>query len=91
MLMALLVSSCTLTAPRQGGVRVASNVPDAVLYVDEEVQGPVRAYEEQYIYLDPGEHRLMLEHPEHFTEFAEVEVQSNTGMHVRFEMRRRPE
>lgn len=91
MLIALFSLSCTLTTQRQGGLRVASNVPDAVLYIDEELQGPLRAYEEEYLYLDPGEHRLMVEHPDHFTEFAEVEVRSNMGMQVRFDMRRRPQ
>jgi hypothetical protein len=90
-LVAALLVACTFSTQRQGGVRVASNVPDAVLYVDEELRGPARVFERRYVHLDPGVHRLVLEHPDHFTEYAEVDVRSNTAMQVRFEMRRRPE
>jgi hypothetical protein len=83
--------SCSLTTNRQGGVRVISSVPDAVLSVDEEVRGPVRAFEQRYLYVDPGRHRLVLEHPGHFTEYIEVDVPSNRGVAVRVEMRPRPE
>ncbi len=61
-----VVCSCSVSTNRQGGVRVISNIPDAVLYVDEDLRGPVRVFQERYIYVDPGRHRLMLEHPEHF-------------------------
>jgi hypothetical protein len=87
----VVACSCSISTNRQGGVRVISSVPDAVLYVDEEIQGPVRAFERQYVYVDPGPHRLMLEHPDHFTEFIDVDVPSNRGVAVRVEMRRRPE
>jgi len=70
---------------------VISSVPDAVLTVDEEVRGPARAYEQRYLYVDPGPHRLMLEHPGHFTEYIDVDVPSNRGVAVRVEMRPRPE
>jgi len=90
-LFCLSSAACTLTTPRQGGVRVISSVPDAVLYVDERLKGPVRTFEKRYVYLEPGTHRLMLEHPDHFSELVEIEIQPNMAMAVRVEMRRRPE
>ena len=68
-----------------------TNVPDATLTVDEQVRGPVRAYERHYVRLPPGSHRLMLEHPDYFTEYIDVDVVDNMGMAVRLEMRRRPQ
>lgn len=85
-----LLAACA-AAPRVGGVRVISNVPDATLYVDEEVQGPARAYQSHYIRLEPGAHRLVLEHPDYFPEYVDVTVQENMAMAVSVEMRRRPE
>ena len=90
-LLAIVLTGCSITTQRQGGVRVVSNVPDAILYVDEEARGPVRAFGHRYIYLDSGRHRLMLERSGFFPEFAEVEIHSNMGTLVRFEMRRQPE
>ena len=90
-LSATLLLCCSISTHRQGGVRVISNVPDAALYVDEELAGPVRAHERDYLYVDPGPHRLMIEHPDHFTEFVDVDVPANRGVAVRVEMRRRPE
>ena len=81
---------CSFTRPRQGGVRVVTNVPDATLYVDEELRGPARAFQESYLHLSPGTHRLILEHPEYFTEFIEVTVPESMGLAVRVEMRQRP-
>ena len=78
-------------APLVGGVRVETNVPDATLFVDEELHGPVQAYERQYIRLSPGEHRLVLEHPDYFPEYVTVSVAENVAMAVRVEMRRRPD
>jgi len=87
---ATLCVACS-AAPRVGGVRVVSNVPEATLYVDEEVQGQASVYEHTYIRLAPGPHRLMLEHPEYFPEYVDVDVPENMAMAVRVEMRRRPE
>ena len=87
----LVFAACLVSTQRQGGIRVESNVPDAVLIVDEEVRGPVQAYRERYLNVDPGTHRVQLEHPDHFTEFVEVEVPSKMGVAVRVDMRRRPE
>lgn len=87
----VLASISCASAPRMGGVRVLANVPDAVLYVDEEIQGPVRAYGRHYIRLLPGDHRIMLEHPDYFPEYVDVTVEENMAMAVRVEMRRRPD
>jgi len=89
-----LILGCSVgcaSAARVGGVRVESNVGDATLYVDEELRGPVSVYERHYIRLEPGTHRLTLEHSEYFSEYAEVSVEPNMAMSVSFEMRRRPE
>lgn len=88
--LAITTAAC-LTIQRQGGIRIESNVPDATLYVDEELKGPVRAYQEQYVHVDPGTHRVTIEHPEHFTEFVEVDVPANMAVKVRVELRRRPD
>lgn len=90
---AIFLSFLTICCVPQGsgGIRVISNVPDAVLYVDEEIKGPAQAFKNRYIYVSVGEHRLMLEHPDHFPEFAKVDVPAKRGIAVRFEMRRRPE
>ncbi len=87
---AIFLAGCAATRPRVGGVRVEINVPEATLIVDEEVRGPVRAYERDYLRLPPGPHRLTFEHPDYFTEYVEVDVVENMGMAVRLEMRRRP-
>ncbi len=86
----VLLVACA-AAPRAGGVRVVVNVPDATLYVDEEVQGPARAYQSHYIRLEPGAHRITLEHPDYFPEYVDVTVQENMAMAVSVEMRRRPD
>ena len=90
-LVGLVLGACAAAGPRPGGVRVDTNVPDAILLVDEETRGPVRAYEREYVRLPPGAHRLMLEHPDYFTEYIDVTVVENMAMAVRLEMRRRPE
>lgn len=89
--LALGLAACGAATQRPGGVRVETNVPDAILLVDEETRGPVRAYEREYVRLPPGAHRLLLEHPDYFTEYIDINVVENMGMAVRLEMRRRPE
>ena len=88
---AALTAACSLGPARQGGVRIISNVPEATLYVDEELRGPAEAYQQRYLYVRPGTHRIMLEHPRYFTEYVEVTVPENMGMAVQVEMRQRPQ
>jgi hypothetical protein len=91
LLMSIVMVSCvTAASTRVGGVRIETNVPAATLLVDEEIRGPVQAYERHYVRLSPGPHRLMLEHSDYFTEYIDIDVVENMGMAVRLEMRRRP-
>lgn len=72
-----------------GGVRVVTNVSEAILFVDDEERGPASAYEGHYIRLAPGPHRLALEHSEYVSEYIDVNVAEDVGMTVSIEMRRR--
>ena len=88
---AVLLCACGGTTPQVGGVRIATNVPEATLYVDEELRGPAGEYADHYIRLAPGQHRLTLEHPGYFPEYLEVNVARDMAMAVTIELRRRPE
>ena len=83
--------ACSSAMPQVGGVRITTNVPEATLYVDEELRGPAGEYEAHYIRLSPGRHRLTLEHPDYFPEYLEVNVPRNMAMAVTMELRRRPD
>ncbi len=90
MLITVLAVHCGTAAPR-GGVRVITNVPQATLYVDDELRGPVDAYEDHYLHLAPGQHKLMIEHAEYFTEHIDVTVVEDITIAVTLRMRRQPQ
>lgn len=73
------------------GVRINSNVPQAVLYIDDELRGPMEYYENIAIPLPPGQHRLRLEHPEYFREHIDVTVVQSIATSITVRMRPRPQ
>ncbi len=81
----LLVVACGAPATL-GGVRMTTNVPEATLYVDDELRGPAQDYEGYYLPLEPGRHVLRLEDRDHITTRVEVVVAAGVGMSITLEM-----
>ena len=89
----LVVAAAGCAAPAAGaglgGVRLTSGVPEASLFVDDELLGTVADYEGLSIRLPPGTHRIVLDHPDYHPEEIEVTVSEGMATAVTLEMRRR--
>ena len=83
-------AGCGAAQP-MGGVRVMTNVHDATLLVDDELRGPVSAYEDDYLRLTPGRHRIALEHAGYVSEYIDVTVAQDMAVTVSVDMRARSE
>ena len=84
----MVLSGCS--SPQSlGGVRLRTNVPEATLFIDDELRGPVREYLDEYLPLDPGPHLIVLEHPGYAPERMDIIVSDGIAMEVSIEMRQR--
>lgn len=52
--------------------RVEGNVPDATVWVDDQLVGSVTAVAKQGTFLRAGFHRVEVRHPDYYSYFAEV-------------------
>ncbi len=80
---------CSSTSPAVvGGVRVLSNVDEAILFVDDLEHGPVDAYADHYLRLVPGRHSLRLEHPGYRPEHLDIVVARDIALSVTLDLQR---
>lgn len=75
----LLIGACLAqagcaTAPPAGaaGFRVAGNVPDAAVYIDDVYVGRVGEWSERGRFIRPGAHRVELRHPSYYPRFEDI-------------------
>ena len=73
-----------------GAVRFICNVKDATLTIDEKDYGDIGLYLKNYIYLKPGIHRVVISHPDYFTEYFEIKVIKNMKIKIKVNLRRKP-
>jgi hypothetical protein len=65
-LVAALASACAPAKPPTVSLRMAGNVKDALVTVDDQLLGTVAYVEKRGIALRPGKHRLTVEKPGFF-------------------------
>lgn len=89
--LALLASACGGTQKTNGVdrddaiVKLASNVPDAQLYVDGRFIGPLGALRGG-VAVEPGTHRFELRHDEYFSSYLELTLVRAERKQVALEM-----
>jgi hypothetical protein len=70
---ASLPGCATLGAPKDlAPLRVQVNVPDATIWVDDQLVGSAKALEKDGTFLRAGFHRIEVRHPDYYSYFAEV-------------------
>lgn len=69
-----------------GSVRLVTNVPDAVLYIDDVMYGPGESYERRAIPLPAGTHNFRFEHPEFRRETVRILVTEDVSVTVAVEL-----
>lgn len=62
----LLLSGCAPAKPPTVSLRMAGNVKDALVTVDDQLLGSVAFVEKHGVALPPGKHRLTVEKPGYF-------------------------
>lgn len=72
-LWAICLAGC-VTTPRTTSLKVHSDVPDAVVTIDDQVLGPAKAVEKRGVALPPGRHRVTIEKPGYFPHDELVQV-----------------
>ena len=75
----------------RGTVRFTSNVPEATLEVDETRIGPIGMFEKSGLLLKPGQHRVIVRHGGHFTEYQLIEVVEGDLLVVDVQLRAVPD
>ncbi len=72
-LLALSFAGC-VGAPKTTSLKVHSDVPDAVVTIDDQVLGAAKVVEKRGVALPPGRHRVTVEKPGYFPHDELVQV-----------------
>ena len=85
-LLALLAIGCATAIPYGAvGLRVASNVPDATVWVDDVLVGNVADWARDGKHIRSGFHRIEIRHTGYYSFFQEIELPegANTTINAR--------
>lgn len=75
---------------QKSGLRIICNVEDATIIVDEKEYGPVKLYRKRYILLKPGVHRIIITHPQYFTEYFDLKLPKNRRVAIKVNLKEKP-
>jgi len=90
-----LGASCRTPSPAVppralGGLLIACEPADALIYVDDRLQGSVDSLKRQPLLVPEGFHRLELRRDGYFSHFAEVTVAKGVQQRLEVKLRKEP-
>ncbi len=81
-----------VSAPRTVSLRIAANVEDALVTVDDQVVGTVKTVEKRGVALPPGTHRITVEQPGYFPHDELLQVKEGDPLvRLQIEMEKIPD
>jgi hypothetical protein len=83
---AVLLSGCATFGRAAGRLGIPSNLPHAVVIIDDVLVGRASEWAPPGKQIRPGFHRIEIRHPSYFSHYAEIELSDGGGSQVKADL-----